>query len=285
MIAVILDGLVLGLQFGLLGVGLTVVYGLGGILNLAYGQMAVAAAVVVSLSMKAGLPAFPAVLVGIVTAAAIGLLLNLTILKPLYKRTGEARVLLGLLLTIGVAFIINGFLVWRYPIEALTLSISGEPVRILGVPMRTGSLVASAIAILAGIGLILFFRATTTGKAVRSIIQDTAGARLCGINPAAMRTLIFGLSGALAGLVAATQSMTSPVPISAGFDITILALLVTVVGGLGSVRGAFLAGLLLGVVNAFSSFYIGAYITTIILLAAAALTILLRPSGLLGKHA
>jgi len=85
--------------------------------------------------------------------------------------------------------------------------------------------------------------------------------------------------------VAATQSMTSPVPISAGFDITILALLVTVVGGLGSVRGAFLAGLLLGVVNAFSSFYIGAYITTIILLAAAALTILLRPSGLLGKHA
>jgi len=285
MIAVILDGLVLGLQFGLLGVGLTVVYGLGGILNLAYGQMAVAAAVVVSLSMKAGLPAFPAVLVGIVTAAAIGLLLNLTILKPLYKRTGEARVLLGLLLTIGVAFIINGFLVWRYPIEALTLSISGEPVRILGVPMRTGSLVASAIAILAGIGLILFFRATTTGKAVRSIIQDTAGARLCGINPAAMRTLIFGLSGALAGLVAATQSMTSPVPISAGFDITILALLVTVVGGLGSVRGAFLAGLLLGVVNAFSSFYIGAYITTIILLAAAAFTILLRPSGLLGKHA
>jgi branched-chain amino acid transport system permease protein len=93
------------------------------------------------------------------------------------------------------------------------------------------------------------------------------------------------LSGALAGLVAVTQSMTSPVTISSGFDITILALLVTVVGGLGSIRGAFLAGLILGLVNAASSFYIGSYITTIILLLAAAVTILVRPSGLFGKHA
>lgn len=282
MTAVILDGIVLGLQFGLLGVGLTIVYGMGGVLNLAYGSMAVVTAAVVSIAMRSGLPAGSAVMLGIATAAGIGLLLNLTIMKPVYRRRGEDRVLLSLLLTIGVAFIIDGFLVWRYPIEALSLSVGGDPVLVLGVPMRTGSLLASAITILAGGALILFFRATTTGKAVRSVIQDEVGARLCGVNPAAVRTLIFTLSGALVGLVAVTQSMTSPVPISAGFEITILALLVTVVGGLGSVRGAFLAGLILGMVNAASSFYIGAYVTTIILLAAAALTILLRPSGLFG---
>jgi len=283
--AVILDGIVLGLQFGLLGVGLTIVYGMGGILNLAYGQMAVVAAIVVSVSLRRGLPAGAAVALGILTAALIGLALNLTILKPVYRRRGEGRVLLSLLVTIGVAFIIDGLLVWRFPLEALGLSIGGDPVSILGVPMRTGSLLASAITILAGGSLIFFFRATTSGKAVRSVIQDEVGAQLSGVNPAAVRTLIFTLSGALAGLVAVTQSMTSPVTISAGFDITILALLVTVVGGLGSVRGAFLAGLILGLVNAASSFYIGSYITTIILLAAAALTILIRPSGLFGKHA
>jgi len=282
--AVILDGIVLGLQFGLLGVGLTIVYGMGGVLNLAYGSMAVVAATVVSLTMRSGLSAGPAVLLGILTAAGIGLLLNLTIMKPVYRRGGEDRVLLSLLLTIGVAFIVDGFLVWRYPIEELSLSIGGDPVLILGVPMRTGSLLASAITILAGGALILFFRATTTGKAVRSVIQDEVGARLCGINPAAARTLIFTLSGALVGLVAVTQSMTSSVPISGGFEITILALLVTVVGGLGSIRGAFLAGIILGMVNAMSSFYIGAYVTTIILLAAAALTILIRPSGLFGER-
>jgi branched-chain amino acid transport system permease protein len=284
MTAVILDGIVLGLQFGLLGVGLTVVYGMGGVLNLAYGPMAVAAAVVVSVAMRSGWLAGPAVLLGILTAALIGLILNLTVMRPVYRRKREDRVLLSLLLSIGVAFIIDGILVWRFPIEALSLSIGGDPISILGVPMRTGSLVASAIAILAGAALIFFFRTTTIGKAVRSVIQDEVGARLCGVNPASVRTLIFTLSGALAGLVAVTQSMTSPVPVSAGFSITILALLVTVIGGLGSVRGAFLAGLILGVVNAMSSFYIGSYITTIILLVAAALTILIRPTGLFGTR-
>lgn len=285
MTAVLLDGIVLGLQFGLLGVGLTVVYGLAGVLNLAYGPIAVAAAVAVSLSMQSGLSAGPAVLLGILTAAVISLLLNFTILQPVYRQEGETRVLLSLLLTIGVAFIIDGILVWRYPIEGLSLNIGGDPVSILGVPMRTGSLLASAIVILTGGALIAFFRATTTGKAVRSVIQDEVGARLCGVNPARVRALIFALSGALAGLVVVTEAMASPVTISAGFRLTILALLVTVVGGLGSIRGAFLAGLILGIVNSVSSFYIGAYITTIILLGAAALTILVRPSGLFGKHA
>ena len=116
------------------------------------------------------------------------------------------------------------------------------------------------------------------------MIQDEEGARLVGINPASVRNLIFALSAVLAGLVAVTRSMTSPVSASAGIDFTILALIVAVVGGLGSILGAFVAGILLGIVNTVSSFYIGQYITTIVLLAAAALTILLRPSGLLGRR-
>jgi branched-chain amino acid transport system permease protein len=81
-----------------------------------------------------------------------------------------------------------------------------------------------------------------------------------------------------------TRSMTAPVTVNAGIDLTILALIVAVVGGLGSVPGAFLAGVLLGIVNTVSAFYIGSYITTIILLAAAALTIVIRPAGLLGHR-
>jgi branched-chain amino acid transport system permease protein len=80
-----------------------------------------------------------------------------------------------------------------------------------------------------------------------------------------------------------TRSMTSPVSVTAGFDFTILALIVAVVGGLGSVAGAFLAGVLLGIISTVSAFYIGQYITTIVLLAATALTIVMRPRGLLGR--
>ncbi len=283
MTAVFLDGIVLGLQFGLLGVGLTLVYGLGGVLNLAHGQMAVMSAIAVVLAMDAGIPAGPAVVVGLLVGALLGLVLDATLMRPVYRETGERRVLLGLLLTLGVSFMIDGLLEWKYPLRSLRLTIGGAPISILGVPMRTGSLVASAITLVAGGLLVVFFRYSITGKAVRSVIQDEVGARLVGINPSAVRTLIFGLSGAIAALVAVTRSMTSPVGVSAGITFTILSLIVTVVGGLGSVAGAFLAGVILGIVNTISSFYIGTYITTIVLLLAAALTILLRPSGLLGR--
>ena len=281
--AVVLDGTVLGLQFGLLGVGLTLVYGLGGVLSLAHGQIAVLGAMVVALRIDAGAPAGVAVLVGLAVAGAVGLFLHLTLMQPVYRLQGEPRVLLGLLLMLGVAFIIEGVLVWRYPIEALTLRIGGEPVEILGVRMRPGSLLASAITLATGAALAVFFRWSTAGKAVRSVIEDEEGAQLCGVNPDVMRGLVFALSGTLAGLVAVTRSMTSPVTVTSGIDFTILALIVAVVGGLGSVSGAFLAGVLLGIVNTVSAYYIGSYVTTIVLLLAAAITIVVRPSGLLGR--
>lgn len=283
MTAVILDGIVLGLQFGLLGVGMTLIYGLGGVLNLAHGQIAVVAAIAASLAMAAEVPAGWAALIGLFAAGLVGLLLDSTLMRPVYRREGEERVLLGLLLTLGAGFIIEGLLVWRYPIQQLSLNIGGEAVEILGVRMRSGSLLASALSIVAGVALVVFFRYSSFGRAVRSVIQDEVGARLVGVNPAVTRSLIFFLSASLAGLVAITRSMTSPILVTAGIDFTILALIVTVVGGLGSVSGAFLAGLLLGVVNTVSSFLIGSYITSIVLLAAAALTILLRPAGLLGR--
>jgi branched-chain amino acid transport system permease protein len=281
--AAILDGIVLGLQFGLLGVGLTLVYGLAGVLNLAHGQIGVLGAIVVALTIDAGAAALPAVLVGLAIAGAIGLLLDRSLMQPVYRLRGERRVLLGLLLMLGVAFIIDGVLVWRYPIEALTLRIGGEPVDVLGVGMRTGALLASVISLAVGALLAAFFRLSRLGKAVRSVIQDEEGAQLCGINPARIRSIIFTLSAVLAGLVAVTRSMTSPVTVTASVDFTILALIVAVVGGLGSVSGAFLAGVLLGVVNTVSAYYIGSYVTTIVLLLATAITIVLRPAGLLGR--
>lgn len=281
--AVVLDGIVLGLAFGLLGVGMTLVYGLGGVINLAYGQIVVLAAIAASVAMEEGMETFPAALVGILAAIVVSVLLDLTLMRPVYREHGEERTLLGLLLTLGAAFVIGGVLSWRYPDGALYVFIGGDPVSIIGVPMAIGAIWASVIALAVAAVLLLLFGATTFGRGVRSVIQDEIGARLVGINPSFVRTVIFALSGALAGVVAITQSMNGPLTVNAGFELTTFALIVTVVGGLGSVAGAFLAGVLLGIVNALSAHYIGQYITTIILLGAAALTILIRPRGLLGR--
>jgi branched-chain amino acid transport system permease protein len=97
-----------------------------------------------------------------------------------------------------------------------------------------------------------------------------------------MLRLILILSGVLAALVAVTRSMVAPVNVASGFSITVFALIVTVVGGLGSVPGALLAGIILGIVNSIAASYIGTFLSQVILLGAAAVTILIRPSGLLG---
>jgi branched-chain amino acid transport system permease protein len=281
--AVVLDGIVLGLAYGLLGVGMTLVYGLGGVINLAFGQIVVLGAIVSSLLMEDDVSTLLAAVVGVLAAAGVSILLDLTLMRAVYRQHGEERVLLGLLLTLGVAFVIAGLLIWRYPTNALNITISGEPVSILGVDMAVGSVWASVIAIAVGVLLLLFFSVTTFGRGVRSVIQDETGARLVGINPSFVRTVIFALSGALAGIVAITYSMSGPLDVYKGFELTTFALIVAVVGGLGSVAGAFLAGLLLGVVSTLSATYIGQYYAIVILLGAAALTILVRPRGLLGR--
>ena len=282
MIANILDGLVLGLQFGLLAAGLTLVYGLGGVLNLGYGQIAVVSAMIVALARDADIPVLPAVTLGLLGGGVFGLLLDLTILRPVYRLRGEARVLLSLLLTLGVSFIVDGYLNWRYPLKALNLYIGGGAIDILGVPMRRGSLVASAITLVTITGLFIFFRSTSLGRAIRSVIEDESGARLIGIDPRQMLRMILVLSGVLAALVAVTRSMITPVDTTTGLSITVFALIVTVVGGLGNFVGALLAGIILGIVNVVAADLIGSYISLILLLVAAGVTILIRPAGLLG---
>jgi branched-chain amino acid transport system permease protein len=148
--------------------------------------------------------------------------------------------------------------------------------------MRRGSIVGSVIILVVFALLLVFFRGTSLGRAVRSVIEDEEGARLVGIDPSLMLRIILILSGVLAAVVAVTQSMVRPVTVTVGFSITVLALIVTVVGGLGSVTGAFLAGLILGVISSFATARIGTFLSLIILLVAAAITILIRPSGLLG---
>ena len=283
--AVVLDGIAYGLQLAVLSVGLTLIYGLGGVLNLAHGQFAVTTAIAASLLLSNGVPTLAAVLAAVALGAVLALAVDASLMRPVYRLRGEARVLLSLLLTIGLAFVIDGLLVYEYPSAALRLSIPGAAINLLGVPMRRGALAASLLSLVALGVLILFLRYTRRGKAVRSIIQDEEGAQLCGINPARMRTAVFALSGALAAVAAIAEGMTSSVGSTDGVSLTIEALIVTVVGGLGSVAGALLAGLLLGIVYALATYHIGAYITSIILLVAAMATILLRPSGLLGRGA
>lgn len=285
MIPLFIDGIVLGLQFSLLAVGLTLIYGLGGVLNLAHGQFAVIAGIVTALLIGAGVTAPLAALLGILAAGAFAFLVDRSLMRPAYRYTGEARLLLGLMLTLGLSLMITGFLNFRFPQTALSLRLPVLSVSIFGVTIRTASIIVALVALVAILSLLTFLRGTSVGQAIRAVVQNEVGAELCGIDPTKIRSLIFILGGIMAGLAGVAQGLFSAVGTEMGMELTILALIVATVGGVRSINGTLAAGILLGVVNAFASFYIGAYLTSIILLAIAAFTILVRPGGLLGRLA
>lgn len=280
MISILVDGIVQGLQFSLMAVGITLIYGLGGVLNLAHGQFAVVGGIAAALLIGSGVNPVVAAALGVLAAGLFGLIVDRSLLLPAYRSAGEERLLLGLLITLGLSFVVNGFLDFRYPSAALTLQLATPSVRVAGITLRTASLVSSLLAVLAFLLLFVFLKGTLLGKAIRSIIQNEVGAGLCGINPTRTRTLIITLSAMMAGLAGIAQGLFSSLGTEMGNGLTIFALIVAVVGGVRSVNGTLAAGILLGVVNAFASYYVGAYLSLIILLAVAAFTILIRPAGL-----
>jgi len=277
---VVVDGLVQGLQLALLAVGITLVYGLGGVLNLAHGQVAVVGGMAAALLQAGGTHPALAAALGVLAAGLFGVALDRSLLRPAYRYRGEERLLLGLVLTLGLAFVVDGFLTFRYPDMALTLRLPVPSLSVAGVTVRTASIGVSVMALLAFGALTLFLRATLLGRAVRSIMQNEAGAALCGIDTDRTRTLVVGLSGILAGLAGVAQGLFSSLGPEAGPEFTILGLIVAVVGGVRSLTGTIAAGLLLGVVNAVAAYHVGTYVTWILLLAAALLTLLVRPQGL-----
>ena len=284
MIAILFDGIVQGLQLSLMAVGITLIYGLGGVLNLAHGQFAVVGGIATALFIEAGVNPLVACALGILSAGVFGLVVDRTLLLPAYRSAGEERLLLGLLITLGLSFVVNGYLDYKHANISLTLNLPTPSFAVAGVTIRTASAVAALIAILAFALLFAFLKATLLGKVIRSIIQNEVGAGLCGINPGRIRTLIVTLSAMMAGLGGVVQGLFSSLGTEMGNELTSFALIVAVVGGVRSINGTLAAGVLLGVVNAFASYYVGAYLTLIILLATAAFTILLRPAGLFASR-
>ncbi|MBI2155622.1 MAG: branched-chain amino acid ABC transporter permease [Candidatus Rokubacteria bacterium] len=281
MLPILIDGVVQGLQLSLLAVGITLIYGLGGVLNLAHGQLAIVGGVAAALLIGGGVNAVAACVLGVLGAGLLALVVDRSLLVPAYRAHGEERLLLGLVLTLGLSLLIDGYLNYQFPNTALTLRLPVPSVNLGGFRVRSASIGTSLIAILAFLVLLGFLRRTLVGKAVRSIIQNEVGAELCGIDATRTRTLIVVLSGMLAGLAGVAQGLFSSLGTEMGVEFTILGLIVAVVGGVRSINGTLVAGVLLGIVNAFASYYVGTYLAFIILLLAAMITILVRPSGLL----
>jgi branched-chain amino acid transport system permease protein len=290
MAAVAIDGLAFGIFLALLGVGITLVFGLGEVLNLAIGVFAVIAVLVASWAVTSGVSTAVAATVGVLVAAAVGLLIDRVLLSFVYRSDGEERILLGIFVTLGLTVFLDGFLINGLELAALTggfgiPAFPGKyslPVSLSTVPIGSARVRGSSFVVI-GVGLVvlgvlfLFLQRTYLGKATRTVFQDEQGAQLVGVNPRRIRSLIFVLSVAVAGIAGIVWSLGHSISVANGFEYTTFALIVSIVGGVRSLSGAILAGIGLGIVSQFAGFFIGSYVATVILFGAAVLFLLAKP--------
>ena len=271
-----IDGLARGLLFALLGVSITLVFGLGNVLNIALGVFAVLA-VIASVELTALVPNVAAGAVGgLVLVGALGLAVDRTLLSSVYRSEGDERIVLGIFVTLGLAIFLEGLLFVFFPLS-YTVPHGVEALTLGGLRVRGSTLLVLAVASSVLVGLFLFLDRTYFGTATRTVFQDETGALLCGIDPRRVRTVIFVLSVVVAGIAGILRGLESELSAAAAFELTVFAIIVSIVGGVRNVRGTVAAGVLLGLVITFGNYLIGAYVSKVILFGVAVAVLVARP--------
>jgi branched-chain amino acid transport system permease protein len=287
-----LDGLPLASIYALLAAAYSLVYALIGRINFAFGEIAAAggyAAAIAALAMV-GWPPVPLLTVAFVLAAAVASAWGFASAHVLFIPLRQARGQQVLVATVGLALFLRELLrlaqgdrsSWMSPQlnQPFALARSGDFVAV-ATPM---AFVVSALTLAAGLCLVVIFRYSRLGRELRAYADDPLAAEMMGISPAAVTARAFALSGALAGLAGATMTAAfGAVGYGLSAALTLKALTAAIIGGIGSLPGAFLGGLIVGAAETGWSALFPIDYRDMAVYALLTIFIALRPSGLLGK--
>lgn len=296
----VLNGLQYGVTLFLLAAGLTLVFGIMGLINLAHGSLYMIGAFVAARTQAATASFLLAVPAGMVAAALTGMVVEATIMRRLYARDHLDQVLatFGLILFFNEAM---AMLFGRQPMmAAIPEFLSGSVTFIPGVPYPTYRLAIIAVGALVAGGLYGLIVHTRVGMLVRAGATNREMVRALGVRIGLLYTLVFGLGAMLAGLSGAMVGPLLSVQVGMGDRILISTFVVIVIGGLGSIRGAlvgallvgmvdtltraFLPGLLRGVMAAADADSIGAGLSSMAAMILMAAVLMVRPRGLFPAH-
>jgi len=255
-IQVLISGLFLGGVYALLAVGLSLAFGIMGVLNLAHGSLAVLGAILYKKSLV--LYPFSPWLFSVLAAPifmCLGLILHLTIVAPFRNLSASASVVASLIASLGVALILEDLFVWWQGWEPISTYFSFPIFNFLGLKipgLRAVLLGTAAVAI--GLST-LFLKKTDRGRSMRALAQDKETASLYGIHPGMTSMSALGLAAIMAGLAGIFYSALYPLGPRDGLDLTLKALFIVVAGGMGNLRGPAVAGLFLGLIESFAGFF------------------------------
>lgn len=280
-LSVIAFGLLLGGIYGLVGVGVNLIFGVVRIVNFAHGEL-----IMVSMYLtyyfnhQFGLSPYLAVLVVTPAMFLLGAAIQRLIMQPL-----QTEPMMQMFATFGLLMIFQNTILAMTRGETLDVvsQAATEVLRLGSVRLGVGRLVVFVVSTALTVGLYFFLQHTMRGKAIRALTQDRRAARGMGIHVERTYVLTFGIGAAMTGIGGALLSPIYTLTPEIGQDFILAAFAVVVLGGLGSVWGAYIGGLIIGVIEALAGYYIDPALKSAIWFAVFVIVLIVRPAGLLGQ--
>jgi len=288
LIDIVIAGAVLGGMYALVAMGLTLQYGVARIMNLSHGESLIAAA----FGGVWGLTAFAvSPLIGLLVAIPLGFAVNWLlyqiVLMPLVKRAKNRAMLEvdSILATFGLLFVVQGIMLVTFGGQFNTMNYLSIAVNVLGSNVALNRLIALLFAVIIGTALYLALTRTRYGTAVRAVAVDPVSAQLVAIDVRRASAFAFAVGGALAAAGGVLIAMFTTFTATMGVVFTMKALIVVIMGGVGNVAGALLAGMMLGLAETAVARLVDPGLTIAVTYALFLAVLLWRPTGLFGRAA
>jgi branched-chain amino acid transport system permease protein len=279
-----INGGVLGSLYVLVALGLTLIYGVLVQINFAHADFVTLVAFAAYFFMHlVGAGYIASIGAAFVVGAVLGWLINAAIFTPLRRKGNE---LLPLIATIGVSVMMqNLMLTWFGPIPyAFETPYSSQVIRFAGIFVSWQSLIIIAVSSITIVLLYAFMKFTFLGKALRAVSQDRETAGLMGINPNQLIMLTFVIASALAGMAGAMLAPVLVLTPFAGTSVIVKAFAIVIIGGFGNVEGTILAGLIVGLIESYTTQYLDPGLIDIVVFALLLLMLAIKPTGLISER-
>lgn len=286
-ISYLINGISLGSVYAIIALGYTMVYGIAKMLNFAHGDVIMIGAYVVMAAVTgAGLPPAAAILAAIVFCTVLGILIEKVAYGPLLNAASSLAVLIT---AIGVSYLLQNVALLIFGANTISFpAVLSIPAIVLagGSLTITGEAVVTIVScIIIMIALTLFIRRSKAGQAMLAVSEDKGAAQLMGINVNGTIALTFAIGSALAAVAGVLLCSAYPTltPYTGAMP-GIKAFVAAVFGGIGSIPGALIGGLLLGVIEIFGKAYISSQMADAIVFGVLIVILIVKPTGILGKN-
>ena len=280
-IQLLINGLLLGGAYAIISISLTLIFGVVRVVNFAHGELLMVGLYATWLmTSHTGLHPYATVIPVAILLFAIGALMQRFVIQPLL--TAEPHIQIFATVGVSTALLNLSLMVFGADVRTVEAKVGSNAFQIGPINIVTGQLVTFVVAILVAVGVHLFLQRTFIGRGFRALAQNRSAAALMGVNVNKAYILVFGLGAALLGLASGLLAVQYPVFPTVGQYFVLTAFVIVVLGGLGSLPGAVVGSLFIGLIDSLAGYYVGSDLKEVVYFVIFLVILTLRPTGLFG---